>query len=1179
MKPLPINRTLALTLLSLTILATVSFCILTIVRSTPQATPVIDILSQAAAESATAATIQAIYTSENSNGKQKGGWGVGDHYTLKTDDQGWTIVEPGRNHRKIYVSPRGKSSADGLTPETAMTPAAGVALWKSLLQKSVKEGNPASHWILYERGHSYSDIYLPNQTLGESPLHPLLLGAYGSGANPVITKGAGMNQKGAGNIVVRDLDFKEKVSIQGPSRNFLFENNTHYGTLLVQLGPDQFTVRRSKILDVHREEPAGATTTDAIFDGSGHSNRESGMYSNKDVDGLLIEEVFVDHNGWEEGYLTDPTKHPPSIYSHNLYLSSQITDLTYRNNVSARGASVGAQFRSGAYVVDSVFIDNNIGFFVGDGGEDPAEPTSNIGNYSFVADNLITSAGYHKYFGNNGGYGWGFNVNGEAAAAVKNNIFTHSMNPNDPTEIARKMAVRPGGARAFGIKGTTFENSNNYIYKWGNQGEFSEDNVSKTQFGKDLDQITIQNYAASTLSRNGATIDDILQHMRKRTKENWNSIQWSSGVLTYFRNAYNLPTNIRTGPTSVTFSPYKYNGGVRWDDKYNWSTTDVPGRIKGDTVKLNGHTVNFSGTVYLSALDLGNSGDLFVGQGYLEVQGDLQTGSNSTITIHNAGQLWLNGYSDSDPLSVSISSGRFANTRSVTGPLTLKITGGEVLFGTGNSVYTVKSNSSLEISGNTAFVGFDGTGGTARLNFENGAKLNFNLIGNRTTAISEFQSGNFGSQPSRVDSEVSLAGAAIQVAVGETVGTSIVANLIVVDRLVGTPASFVATGLGNTRDAILTINATLGTVSLSIVPGSGKSTITTSNSSTPLVTTPEITLRLDQTSILAKGSTNLTWTAKNATNCLASGAWTGTKTLSGTQRVTAGTAAGDIRTFTISCGGIGATTSQSVSLLAVSSPAAVSTTTTPATTTAITPKPVATTTTPKPVATTTTTSPSTPPQSSTNQTSDTPRTVEPPVSRPIQIPATFSFKRNISATQAPKDDVEYLQHFLNQYNKEKLPVDGSYDEADKEAVKRFQKKYAREILEVWNLTEATGFVGITTRLKMNYLLKGSSASCPVFIEFNGGKSGIRSSSEIGKTQNILKELDMYSGPINNTWDTPTNNALIKFQETFREVMLDPWKIDKGTGYKYKTTNKFLNYFAGCDTGAVFLEGVGNYEGI
>jgi VCBS repeat-containing protein len=198
------------------------------------------------------------------------------------------------------------------------------------------------------------------------------------------------------------------------------------------------------------------------------------------------------------------------------------------------------------------------------------------------------------------------------------------------------------------------------------------------------------------------------------------------------------------------------------------------------------------------------------------------------------------------------------------------------------------------------------------------------------------------------------------------------------------------------------------------------------------------------------------------------------------------------------------------------------------------------------------------------------------------VPTDFTFDNNISFVQPEfnvREDVEQLQRFLNDFEGERLAVDGSYDADDNAAVERFQRKYAREILDVWNLTEATGFVGITTRLKINFLLKWQTAQCPAFTEFNGGLSGIMFSPEIGKTQEILRDLDMYTGPINNTWDAATNRALITFQETFREVMLDPWNITEGTGYKYKTTNKFLNYFAGCDTEAVYLEGVGTYEGL
>jgi hypothetical protein len=42
-------------------------------------------------------------------------------------------------------------------------------------------------------------------------------------------------------------------------------------------------------------------------------------------------------------------------------------------------------------------------------------------------------------------------------------------------------------------------------------------------------------------------------------------------------------------------------------------------------------------------------------------------------------------------------------------------------------------------------------------------------------------------------------------------------------------------------------------------------------------------------------------------------------------------------------------------------------------------------------------------------------------------------------------------------------------------------------------------------------------------------------------------------------------------------MLKPWALAYGTGYKYKTTNKFLNMIVGCETSAVELDGQGTFD--
>lgn len=202
------------------------------------------------------------------------------------------------------------------------------------------------------------------------------------------------------------------------------------------------------------------------------------------------------------------------------------------------------------------------------------------------------------------------------------------------------------------------------------------------------------------------------------------------------------------------------------------------------------------------------------------------------------------------------------------------------------------------------------------------------------------------------------------------------------------------------------------------------------------------------------------------------------------------------------------------------------------------------------------------------------------VSVDTSIPSWFTFESNISFIQPELNDpsaVRFLAIFLNDFEGESLMVDEVYGPADVEAVRRFQNKYKQEILDIWNLDEATGFVGITTRLKLNFLLKGQTAECPAFTEFNGGLTGVFQSDEVQRTQEILIQLDLFAGPATGFWDPFTHEAMVDFQELFHEVMLDPWNITEGTGYKYKTTNKFLNYFVGCDTPPVELEGVGSFD--
>ncbi|GAH80099.1 unnamed protein product, partial [marine sediment metagenome] len=69
--------------------------------------------------------------------------------------------------------------------------------------------------------------------------------------------------------------------------------------------------------------------------------------------------------------------------------------------------------------------------------------------------------------------------------------------------------------------------------------------------------------------------------------------------------------------------------------------------------------------------------------------------------------------------------------------------------------------------------------------------------------------------------------------------------------------------------------------------------------------------------------------------------------------------------------------------------------------------------------------------------------------------------------------VRCLQEFLKSQGPEIYPeglVTGNFLSLTKAAVIRFQEKYADEILAPWEIEKGTGFVGETTRAKINEIL-------------------------------------------------------------------------------------------------------------
>lgn len=90
----------------------------------------------------------------------------------------------------------------------------------------------------------------------------------------------------------------------------------------------------------------------------------------------------------------------------------------------------------------------------------------------------------------------------------------------------------------------------------------------------------------------------------------------------------------------------------------------------------------------------------------------------------------------------------------------------------------------------------------------------------------------------------------------------------------------------------------------------------------------------------------------------------------------------------------------------------------------------------------------------------------------LEIPADYRFTVDLKYGQR-NDDVKYLQMFLKSEEPEIYPeaiISGWFGPLTKKAVIKFQEKYSKDILAPWGLTKGTGFIGRTTRAKLNELM-------------------------------------------------------------------------------------------------------------
>jgi len=666
------------------------------------------------------------------------GFSIGDHYIPEVAD-GAVVIEPGRNHEKIYAAASGgwtlasieaieggtitnawilAQSFYGRSEAEPLEKTLAESVWASLIPEATgarMEG--VSHWLLLERDGTYSGSELLRKgRVGESPLHPILVAAWGTGAKPIITERPSITYgtEPTDNLAFSGLQFDAGFSLKSQGSNVLlagcdilndeltFDSGNYY----------RITVFDCKLLDSWRDVPTKGKDNwlDAYKD-----DRVSAMHPD-DHWGLYLKDCIVDHGGWNATYAQDATYNaglngqPPTVYSHGVYLSARGAFVTMDGCIVTRAANSGAQWRTGGHMMNSVYIDNNIGFQLG--GPDQ----TNWGGFNCNLDNLVTQAGHKTInIGTNtqnnnftGKIANGVNGGKDVEPTVSQLIVCHADNPNalegftgnQPTSVTPTLAIE-GALADYKVR------------NWLNKPDENVEGLSTIV----MDAKTSQYYAdlLRVQPQGTSTVENLIEYFRGLpTVRGASRAMWE-----WFADGFGYSYPTRTGTNTNTFVPWISGEGWRWDNKRNWSQGFLPG--EGDTVMLDGNFVTTIATIRNATIDLGTSGELRQFSGLTECA---SLNGSGTVSIEGAGQVLVDAVG-TGAKQITLQGGRLGMLGTVIDNLSIAAyNGSEVLFAPGSAT-TIGAGKTLAIHGGEPFVGFDGTSGSASLTMNATANLNF----------------------------------------------------------------------------------------------------------------------------------------------------------------------------------------------------------------------------------------------------------------------------------------------------------------------------------------------------------------------------------------------------------------------------------------------------------------------
>jgi hypothetical protein len=324
----------------------------------------------------------------------------------------WTQLTPSVDSRVIYVSSSGNDNNNGLSEQA---PKRTIAAAKSL----VRDGFP--DWIRLRKGDVWTEGLGNWSTRGRSATEPQVVTSYGTGARPLLQTGAASGLTGTGGgsrpwLSVVDLHFRGRDGAPNSSPNGIFFLTPVEGLLvegclierymvgLVVQGFDgpfnNIKIRRNVIVDSYAVDAAHA----------------GGLYLSN-INGLLLEENVIDHNGW----INVPQATPPTMFRHNVYIQNDCSNVTVRGNYILGASANGLSMRSAGSAHDNILARNSIALLLGANG--------GVGS---VRRNVVMEG---KDIDPSNARGWGIEIGAWSSGVVADNLLTKNPNSNLPSGI------------------------------------------------------------------------------------------------------------------------------------------------------------------------------------------------------------------------------------------------------------------------------------------------------------------------------------------------------------------------------------------------------------------------------------------------------------------------------------------------------------------------------------------------------------------------------------------------------------------------------------------------------------------------------------------------------------------------------------------------------------------------